>query len=98
MNMQRAIVIALLGVACATPVLADWDKQAEARDVAQRRAAQEAERKKQADMQRIRADAMAKAVAGYRQVLGKAAEGKSDAEVVRMMEQMGQSRVGKTQY
>ena len=82
--MLRPTVL-LTVAALAAPAWADMDHEAERRRQAERNAAAQAAAKKQQEANAIRHDAMMR---GYRQMLGPKAAGKSDAEVVQMVQQM----------
>ena len=82
--MKLLPVILVLASLAATHVRADWDAALEAREAAQRKAEAQESARKRAEADRVRQDAMTKA---YRQQLGPAANGKSDAEVKRLYDQ-----------
>lgn len=79
--MSRIFVIGALLVGLAGPALADYDPKLEAQEAAQRKAEAAAAAKRKADLERQKSAAEAKVMRGH---LGKAAEGKSDAEVKRL--------------
>lgn len=86
--MKRIFILIFLSAIGAAPAWADWDPELEAREQAERAAAQRVEQEKQREMQKIRSEAEAKAnkasMDSKRQTLGAAANGKSDAEVNRL--------------
>ena len=75
--MKRLALAAAL-LACATAALADYDPKLEAQEAAQRKAAAAEKAKRDAEVKKTKGDAEQKMMRG---MLGKEAEGKSDAEV-----------------
>lgn len=86
--MKRLVAAVLLSLCASGQAFADWDPELEAREQAQREAAQRAEEAKQRQVDEMMRDANAKANAGImaekRKYVGAAANGKSDAEVTRL--------------
>lgn len=86
--MTRFFILIFLSAIGGAPAWADWDPELEAREQAERAAAQRVEQEKQREMQKIRSEAKAKAnkanMDSKRQTVGAAANGKSDAEVNRL--------------
>jgi hypothetical protein len=83
--MQIRASLAALAIMMSTAAWADYDPALEAREQAQREAAQKAARENQRKIQKLQDDAKAQAqkqqMDGKRKTLGVAAQGKSDAEV-----------------
>lgn len=76
--MKKLLLLALITSLFSIHAHADWDAAAEAREDAKRKAAQQQEARKKAEVDRMLRDANLKAMRGQ---LGKEASGKSDAEV-----------------
>ena len=87
----RTLPLLLAATLTAGLAQADWDAAAEARRQAAREAATREQAAKQREHDRLKADAEAKgqqaARASMRKSLGQAAEGKSDAEMARMVQE-----------
>ena len=86
--MKIRCFLAALAMLTSMSAWADWDPALEAREQAQREAAQKAERDKQRQIQKMQSDANAKynkeLMDSKRKTLGAAAQGKSDAEVSKL--------------
>lgn len=86
--MPMRFVLVVLAFFTSAAAWADYDAAAEAKEKAQRDAAQRAQQAKQLEVQKMRDDAKAQAdkevMNEKRKTLGAAAQGKSDAEVSRM--------------
>src|SRR5688572_10798402 len=98
MKLRSKLGIALMLAAGAA--LADYDPKMEAKEAAQRKAAQEAEAKKKAEAQKKKSDAEQQMMRG---MLGKEAEGKTDAQVkvlydAKMGDYMKQAREAEKMY
>ena len=89
--MKHLPVVFLLLTLTSTYVIADWDYEMEAKEQAEREAAQREQQAKQREAQKVMDEARAKAdrgiVAEKRKSLGAAAEGKSDDEVNRLFDE-----------
>jgi hypothetical protein len=79
--MSRILVITALLAAMAAPAWADYDAAGEAREAAARKAEQQEQARRKAEINRQRAEAEQKMMRGS---LGAEAQGKSDAEVKRI--------------
>ncbi len=90
MKHRLCFMIPFLALFLGAPAFADWDPAEEARFEAERKAAKQAEQEKQREIQKMQDDALAKYNAEVmkekRKTLGAAANGKSDAEVVKLYE------------
>jgi hypothetical protein len=88
MKHRFGFMLPVLALLLGAPAFADWDPAEEARYEAERKAAQQAEQEKQREIQKMQDDAQAKYDAEVmqekRKTLGAAANGKSDAEVIRL--------------
>jgi len=86
--MKMRLFLAALAMLTSIAAWADYDPALEAREQAQRDAAQKAERDKQRQMQNMQSEANAKynkeLMDSKRKTLGPAAQGKSDAEVSKL--------------
>jgi hypothetical protein len=98
MKPRSMLAIALMLAAGAAS--ADYDAKGEAKEAAQRKAAQEAQAKKNAEAQKRKSDSEQQMMRG---MLGKEAEGKTDAQVkvlydARMGDYMKQAREAEKMY
>ncbi|MDD2770230.1 MAG: hypothetical protein PHT19_16010 [Methylococcus sp.] len=88
--MHRILALVFSATLIAAKASADWDPELEAREEAERVAAQRAEQEKQQQIHKLIDEANAKAnksvVDARRKSLGAAANGKSDTEVNRLYE------------
>lgn len=82
--MKPLILSAIVASLMCGSAYADWDPALEAREAAKRKAEQQESARKQAEAGRMRDAANQKAMRG---MLGKEAEGKTDAEVAKLYQQ-----------
>jgi hypothetical protein len=79
MRTIKIVIVALISLLAWTQVLADWDARLEAEEAAKRQRAAAVERQRQAEARAAKDAAMVQAA---RRGLGKAADGKTDAQAL----------------